>query len=82
MENARFGKLESAVLLLFCITLALWVADKLISGNITSALLTISILALLAASLILFISVLRALVQSRRSTKQGKKTPKKKKRKR
>lgn len=80
MENARFGKLESAVLLIFCVTLAIWVADKIISSNITSALLTISIVVLLATSLILFISVLRSLVQSRRAA--PKKAARKKKRKR
>jgi len=79
-QNKRLGKLETIVLLLFGLTLTVWVINKFINLNI---LLTICIVALLAASVALLISVLRALLQ-RKSVKAKpiKKITKPKKRKR
>ena len=78
-QNKRLGKLETIVLLLFGLTLVVWIANKFININI---LLTICIVALLAASIALLISVLKALLQRKSAkAKPIKKTIKPKKRK-
>lgn len=64
---SRMGKLESAVLYLFVLTLAVWIANSLIKAQLTSYLLTISLLLLLIASAALFVLSLKALLGRRKA---------------
>ena len=60
--NRRLGKLETAVLTLFGVSLVAWIANKFINID---WLFTLSIAALFVASIALFVLVLMALLQKK-----------------
>ncbi len=68
--NKRLGKLETAVLALFGVSLAAWVLNKFMNLD---WLLTIFMAALFFASLALFALVIKALVQRKASKAKKKK---------
>ena len=68
--NRRLSKAETAVLVLFGISLATWIANKFVNVN---WLLTLSMTTLFVASVTLFVLVLMALMQKKETSKKGKK---------
>lgn len=68
--NRRLGKAETAVLVLFGISLAAWTTNKFVD---VSWLLTLSMATLFVASATLFVLVLMALLQKKDTAKKGKK---------
>lgn len=77
--NRKISKLETAVLVLFGLTLVVWIINNFAD---ISWLLTLCLIGLFITSVALFISVLISLLQKRKAARAmpAKKTAKKKKR--
>lgn len=74
--SRKISKLETTVLVLFGLALVAWIINNFVN---ISWLLTLCLIGLFVASVALFISVLRSLLQRRKAKAAAK--PKKKKRK-